>query len=128
MVGAGSQYALAFVDADGRPLSGDHVYRLHVPRDVPVNNFWSVIAYDNQTRSMLQTDQPWPSVTSQDPDFTVNDDGTTDIYFASTRPDDAPNWIQTLPAKGWNIIFRLYGPLDPWFDKTWRLPEIERLS
>ncbi len=128
MVGAGSQYALAFVDADGRPLSGDGIYRLRVPKDVPVNNFWSVIAYDNQTRSMLQTDQEWPSVTSQDADFTVNDDGSVDVIFSVTRPDDAPNWIQTLPGKGWNVIFRLYGPLEAWFDKTWRLPEIESVS
>jgi len=76
MVGAGSQYALAFVDAKGRPLDGSRTYRLHVPAKVPINNFWSVIAYDNQSRSFLQTDQTWPSVTSKDKDFRANADGS----------------------------------------------------
>ncbi len=125
MVGSGSQYALAFVDARGRPLDGSRTYRLHVPAKVPVNNFWSVIAYDNQTRSFLQTDQTWPSVTSKDKDFHANDDGSVDVYFAPERPKGARNFIRTIPGKGWNAIFRLYGPLDPWFDKSWRLGEIE---
>jgi len=125
MVGAGSQYALAFVDAKGQPMNGSRTYRLHVPANVPVNNFWSVIAYDNQTRSFLQTDQTWPSVTSKDKDFRSNEDGSVDVYFAPERPEGARNFIQTIPNKGWNVIFRLYGPLDAWFDKTWRLGEIE---
>jgi hypothetical protein len=128
MVGSGSQYALAFVDARGRSLDGGGTYRLHVPANVPVNNFWSVIAYDNQTRSFLQTDQTWPSVTSKDKDFQTNDDGSVDVYFAPVRPKNARNFIQTIPNKGWNAIFRLYGPLEPWFDKTWRLGEIEPIE
>jgi hypothetical protein len=125
MVGSGSQYALAFKDARGQPLNGSRTYRLHVPAKVPVNNFWSVIAYDNQARSFLQTDQTWPSVTSKDRDFQVNKDGSVDVYFAPEKPEGAKNFIKTIPDKGWNAIFRLYGPLDPWFDKTWRLSEIE---
>jgi hypothetical protein len=125
MVGSGSQYALAFVDARGQPLDGGRTYRLHIPANVPVNNFWSVIAYDNQARSFLQTDQTWPSVTSKDKDFRANDDGSVDVYFAPERPTNAMNFIQTIPGRGWNAIFRLYGPLEPWFDKTWRLGEME---
>ena len=54
-----------------------------------------------------------------------NADGSADVYFGPERPIDSPNWIQTLPGKGWYVVFRLYGPLEPWFDKTWRLPDIE---
>jgi hypothetical protein len=125
MVGAGSQYAAAFVDATGERLDGGRTYTLHVPPNVPVNNFWSIIAYDTQTRSMPQTKQRWPSVTSQDRDLTTNDDGSVDVYFGPQRPPDGRNWIQTLPGKGWFAAFRLYGPLEPWFDKTWRLPDIQ---
>ncbi len=128
MVGSGSQYALAFVDAQGQPLVGSQTYKLHIPANVPINNFWSVIAYDNQTRSLLQTDQTWPSVTSKDPDFHVNQDGSVDVYFAPARPAGAANFIRTIPGKGWNAIFRLYGPLEPWFDKSWRLGEIESVN
>jgi len=96
-----------------------------VRANVSINNFWFVIAYDNQARSFLQTDQTWPLVTSKDKDFHTNEDGSVDVYFAPERPKEARNFIQTIPNKGWNVIFRLYGPLDAWFDKTWRLGEIE---
>ena len=33
--------------------------------------------------------------------------------------------MQTIPGKGWFVILRLYGPLEPWFDKTWQPGEIE---
>ncbi|WP_411573468.1 DUF1254 domain-containing protein [Streptomyces fradiae] len=126
VVGAGSQYAFAFVDAAGSPFDGGRVYRLHVPPAVPADRFWSVILYDTQTRSMLRTGQEWPSVTSQDQGIAVNGDGSVDIRFGPERPpgDDGRNWIQTLPGKGWFTMFRLYGPLRPWFDRTWRLPDI----
>jgi hypothetical protein len=126
MVGAGSQYACAYVDADDAPFDGAKTYRLHVPPEVPANNFWSVMAYDTQTRSMLQTGQDWPSVQSQGRDLTANTDGSIDVYFGPEPPAaGGRNWIQTLPGKSWFAMFRLYGPLEPWFDKTWRLPDIE---
>jgi hypothetical protein len=128
MVGTGSQYALASLDASGAPFDGSRTYRLHVPPNVPANNFWSILVYDTQTRSMLQTDQEWPSVTSQDPDLVTNADGSVDVHIGPEPPADAHNWIQTVPGKGWWTIFRLYGPLEPWFDKTWRLPDIEPVS
>jgi hypothetical protein len=126
MVGQGSQYAVAFVDTNADPLDGGKHYRLHMPPNIPVNNFWSVIVYDNQTRSHLQTDQHWPAVSSQDKGVLVNADGSVDVYFGPQAPvGKEHNWVQTIPGKGWNVIFRLYGPLEPWFDKSWRLGEIE---
>jgi hypothetical protein len=50
------------------------------------------------------------------------------VHFGPEPPPDGHNWVQTLPGKGWWAGFRLYGPLEPWFDKTWRLPDIERLT
>jgi hypothetical protein len=75
---------------------------------------------------MLQTDQKWPAVSSQDKDIEVNSDGSVDVYFGPKAPvGKENNWVQTIPGKGWNVLFRLYGPLQPWFDKTWRPGEIE---
>jgi hypothetical protein len=129
MVGQGSQYALTFVDADGRAFDGAKNYELHLPPNIPVNNFWSVTVYDNQTRSQLQTDQEWPALSSQDEGFVLNEDGSADVYFGPEAPEGKENnWIQTIPAKGWNIALRLYGPLEPWFDKTWRPGEIEPIT
>ncbi len=128
MLGKGSQYALAFLDASGAALTGAGSYRMHVPPDVPAAAFWSIMAYDTQTRSMLQSGQEWPSVTSQDPGFTTNPDGSVDVHFGPEQPGTAANWIQTPPDRGWFAVFRLYGPLQPWFDRSWRLPEIEPLA
>lgn len=129
MVGQGSQYAAAFIDSKGNPLDGAKNYKLHLPTNIPAKNFWSVIVYDNQTRSMIQTDQQFPIVTSQNEKMKPNADGSVDVYFGPVAPAGMENnWIQTIPEKGWNTLLRLYGPLDAWFDKTWRPSEIEPLQ
>jgi hypothetical protein len=129
MAGEGSQYMAAFVDSNGNPLDGGKSYRLHLAPNIPVKDFWSVILYDNQTRSMLQNDQDWPAISSQTKGLLINQDGSVDVYFGPIAPSGRAknNWIQTIPDKGWNTLLRLYGPLQPWFDKTWRPGEIEPL-
>ncbi len=128
-VGAGSQYMAAFVDSKNNLLDGSKNYRLHLPPNIPVANFWSVILYDNQTRSMLQNDQQWPAVSSQTRGLIINPDNSVDIYFGPNTPQGKENnWVQTIPGKGWNTLLRLYGPLQSWFDKTWRPGEIEEVN
>jgi hypothetical protein len=126
MVGVGSQYAMAYRDTAGQYLDGAKSYRLHLPGPIPAKDFWSILVYDPQTRSMLQTDQQFPSVSSQKPDIAINPDTSADVYFGSEPPvGKESNWIQTIPGKGYFVALRLYGPLEPWFDKTWRPGEIE---
>ena len=125
-VGKGSQYAFTYVDSNGNPLDGSKTYKVNVPADVPAKDFWSFTLYDNQTRSMLQTDAQFPAIGSNDTGVVQNEDGSYDIYFAPEAPDGKEsNWVQTVPGKGWNTIFRLYGPLESWFDQTWRPGDIE---
>jgi len=126
MIGMGSQYAYTFVDSEGKPLDGAKTYEVHLPPNIPAKNFWSMIVYDNQTRSELQTDQPYPSLGSQKKDLVINPDKSVDVYFGPSAPaGKEANWLQTIPGKGWNPMVRLYGPLEPWFDKTWRPGEVE---
>jgi hypothetical protein len=129
MVGKSSQYAMAEHDANGEYLDGSKNYMLHLPPNIPVNNFWSVLVYDPQTRSMLQTNQQFPSLSSQKPGLVINPDTSVDVYFGPEPPagKDA-NWVETVPGKGWWVILRLYGPLEQWFDKTWRPGEIEPMT
>lgn len=126
MIGKGSQYALIAADKDGGHLDGGRMYRLNIPANVPAKDFWSVVVYDPQTRSELQTSQLFPSKNNKRDHLIVNADGSVDLHFGPTAPaGKEANWIATVPNKGWFALFRLYGPLEPWFEKTWRPGEIE---
>jgi len=128
LTGIGSQYVMAMRDGNGDFLDGDRNYKITLPPDIPQARFWSVMLYDRQTRSMLQTDQPKPDVGSQSGTVATNGDGTTDIYIGPTAPEGhEANWLQTAPGKGFFAILRLYSPLPSFFDKTWRPSEIARI-
>jgi hypothetical protein len=129
LTGIGSQYIYAMRGGDGKFLDGARNYRLTLPADIPESRFWSVILYDRQTRSMLKTDQHLPRLGSQSGTVETNADGSTDLYFGPTAPaGKESNWLQTVPGKGWWPILRLYNPLQPFFDKSWRPSEIEPLE
>ncbi|MEV4414621.1 DUF1254 domain-containing protein [Catellatospora sp. NPDC049609] len=126
-VGTGSVYAYTAEDATGEWLDGGRSYALRLPRRVPAKTSWSVTAYDCQTRSLLATDQPYPSVSSRSGPVPANDDGSTDVYFGPTAPPGRESsWIETVPGRHWFTVLRLHGPLPPWYDQTWRPGEIQR--
>ena len=125
-VGAGSVYAYAERDAKGRYLDGSKTYKITLPAPIPMNNFWSFMVYDNQTRSMLETDQKAAGLDSNKPGLVADKDGSYTIWFGPVAPKGhESNWVQTTPGKGWNTLLRLYGPLEPWFDKTWKPGDFE---
>ncbi len=126
MVGIGSQYVMATTDSKGRPLEGAKTYKIQLPPNIPAKDFWSFVAYDNQSRSMLQTDQQFPSIGSKNKDIVINADGSVDVWFGPTAPKGHENnWVQTVPGRGWSVLLRLYGPEKSWFDKTWKPGEFE---
>ena len=119
--GKGSRYQTTYKDADGNFFDGNKVYKLNMPKGVPVAMFWSVTVYDSWTRSELQS-QPYPSISSQqDPAPKTNADGSIDIYFAAKKPKGVAkqNWVRTLPNQGFFVYIRYYGPLNAFNEKTW---------
>jgi hypothetical protein len=126
--GQGSQYIGTYMDSNGKWLSGEHTYKIHLPKDVPANLFWSLTAYDNETRSLIQNDLGRPLVGSVH-GVKPNKDGSFDVYLGPKLPADVPkeNWVQTKPGLGWFVYLRLYGPEKPYFDKTWIPGDVEKL-
>jgi len=122
----GSVYAFTAHDAGGAYLDGGKTYQVTLPGPVPMNNFWSFVVYSTQHRSMLETDQRLAGLDSTLPGVTPNKDGSYTIWFGPEAPDgQEDHWVQTLPGKGFAVILRLYGPLEPWFDKSWKPGDLE---
>ena len=128
-VGTGSVYPCAVRDSKGNYLDGGKTYSVTLPAPIPANNFWAFTVYDGQTRSLLETDQRSAGVDSTNPKVKANDDGSYTVYFGPTAPEGKDdNWVQTMPGKSYLVFLRLYGPLEPWFDKTWKPGDFEKLD
>jgi hypothetical protein len=128
-VGQGSAYAFTAHDSQGRYLDGGNTYCVTLPAPVPAAEFWSFVVYSGQHRSLLETDQKSAGVDSQSPDLKANPDGSYTVWFAPTAPNGKEgNWVQTMPGKSWSVLMRLYSPLEPWFEKTWKPGDIEKIN
>ena len=127
-VGAGQVYLEASKDSQGNWLDGGKHYTLHIPANPPVAQFWSFTVYNNESRCLIDTGT-FPDRSSRD-DIITNSDGSVDLYFGPSVPNGKPasNWIKTISDKGWFTYFRLYGPTQPYFDKTWQLTDIEEIA
>lgn len=129
MVGKGSVYGFTPTDKDGNPLDGSKTYSVTLPSPIPAKDFWSFMVYSNQTRSILETDQITGGVDSNAKGLKLNEDGSATVYFGPKPPEGKEgNWVQTMPGKGYNVLLRLYGPLEPWFDKTWMPGDLEKMN
>lgn len=133
-LGAGTFYLMGLRDSAGQLLDGNATYRLRVPAAVPARDFWSVIVYDMDTKSFVcagpcDTADNRVGLSSFDkPNMSQNGDGSVDIYFGPKVPTRFErNWI-TSAGKNFFLVFRFYGPEKALFDKTWKLPEVERVE
>ena len=125
--GVGSYYLMATKDKEGRPFDGGSTYRLRVPPNVPVRQYWSATVYDRATHGLVR-DVARASRSSQRPGLQINGDGSVDIYFGPAPPaNKESNWVPTSPNGEFEVLFRFYGPEKSLFEKkTWRLPDIEK--
>jgi hypothetical protein len=122
--GVGTAYLTCFRDKEGNYLLGNKIYRLRVPANPPVKRFWAITAYDPTSRSLLDSGGNITVGSLGMPE--VNPDGSVDIYFGPKTPKGKEdNWIKTDPAKGFFVVFRFYGPLEGYINKTWILNDFE---
>jgi hypothetical protein len=123
-LGGGSFYLGTYNDSDAQPLDGSKSYRLHVPANVPVSDFWAVTVYDVETSAFFLGSTRL-SVDSLDQNLEKNADGSVDIFFGPTPlPGHESNWLFTEAGRAWTPWFRFYGPEKALFDKTWTMPDI----
>lgn len=127
-LGTGSFYFGTFHDHSGNPLEGSNTYRLHVPPNVPVREFWSITTYSLKTSSFF-LNAPNLTLGSLDKGLKKNADGSIDLYFGPKAPaGEEPNWLYTQPGQKWFPWFRVYGPEKAILDKSWKLPDIEKVN
>lgn len=120
-------YLWAFSDGRGQPLRGEQTYRLRVPPRVPTQQFWAITIYDRETRGLIR-EMSRGTVDSFDRKVEKNADGSVDVFFGpSAPPGQESNWIPTARGRNWFPILRIYAPEDALFDKTWKLPDIQRV-
>jgi hypothetical protein len=127
-LGAGQFYSISIRDKDGDTFDGAKTYRLHVPPNVPVEQYWSVTAYDRQTHALIK-DMPRASRASNAAELQRNADGSVDVYFGPKAPaGKEANWVPTDPARGFELMARFYAPKREFFDKVWKLPDVEKIA
>jgi len=124
--GIGQYYLMTLKDKDGQSLAGANTYRLTVPGNAPVRQYWSATAYDRETHALIR-EMPRAGRSSQSQGLQANADGSVDIWFGPKPPAGKENnWVPTSANGRFEVLFRFYGPEKPVFDKTWQLPDVER--
>lgn len=122
----GQAYLGCYEDKDGNWLDGSKNYKLHIPRDPPAVNFWSVTVYDAGTRCMIDNPQRNADLSSRK-DLVINKDSSIDLFFGPSAPQGKEkNWVQTIAGKHWFAYMRFYGPTQAYFDKSWKMDDIEK--
>jgi hypothetical protein len=118
--GGGQFYLISINDRAGKPLEGNKTYRLKVPPNAPIEQYWSATAYDRETHALIRGVSR-PSLASNDTAVQKNADGSVDVYFGPTAPaGKESNWVPTDPKRQFEVLFRLYGPKKALFEKMWK--------
>lgn len=125
--GKGSGYLGSYYDSDDNALMGENHYQLRIEPNPPAANFWSITVYDIEKRVVLKNKTGVMGISSRTKGLQTNDDGSIDLYFGPTAPTGKEsNWVQTNPRESWFTYFRVYGPLKPFFNETYKMNRIKR--
>jgi hypothetical protein len=127
-LGAAQFYLISIKDKDGNAFDGGKIYRLTVPANPPVEQYWSATAYDRASHALIR-DMPRASRSSQIPEMQKNPDGSVDVYFGPTAPaGKESSWVPTKPDAEFEVMFRAYAPTKAFFDKSWKLSDVEKTN
>lgn len=127
-LGSGQFYLINIKDKDGADYEGAKTYRLRVPPSVPIEQYWSLTAYDRNTHALIKNVDR-ASRASNNAAVKKNSDGSVDLYLGPSAPaGEEANWIPTDPARKFELMFRLYGPKKEFFEKKWALPDVEKID
>jgi len=130
--GSGQVYMTSKRDSNGDLLRADRNYVLHVPADVPVGQFWALTLYSEETRRPYDnggTEIADVSLDSRMEQLSYNDDKSIDLYIGPDAPEGMEtNHMKTVDDDGWFVYFRLYAPEEAFFDKSFTLPDFERVE
>jgi hypothetical protein len=123
--GVGQAYLSEYSDKEGNWFDGGKSYRLHVPTNTPAKNFWSLTVYDTRTRCLIENPQKRADRPSRN-EIDKNPDGSVDLFFSPSAPaGHENNWVQTVLGRHWFAYFRFYGPTEAYFDKSWKMDDIQ---
>jgi len=125
--GSGAVYVAAYKDSNGEFLNGSNCYELVIPANVPFQNFWSIVTYNAPARSMVQNEQFHWGVSSLMEELVQNEDGSYTITWGPDAAEDL-NSIQTNESEGFFPYFRIYGATDAWYDNSWVMPDIGKIT
>lgn len=110
---------------DGQWLDGSKNYKLVMPPNVPVRNFWAITTYDLETASYIRNMKK-SSIDNTQKQLQKNADGSVDIYFGPKAPKGKEsNWLPTDPKRRFFLLARFYGPEPALFDGSFELNDIE---
>lgn len=127
-IGESQYYLMQIVDKEGNPLDGNSSYKLHVPANVPVKQYWSMTVYNRDTHTFIRNAK-WAGRSSQTPGLKTNSDGSVDLYFGPTPPESGEsNWVPTDPKGKFEILARFYGPKPNLYDQSWKLNDVEKVK
>jgi len=127
-IGTGQFYLMSIMDDAKQPFSGAKTYRLHLPAGVPVKLYWSVTAYDRETHALIKGVNR-ASRSSVSPGLQKNADGSVDVYFGPKAPaGKESNWVPTDAQRGFELLARFYGPEKGFFEKTWKMGNVEEVK
>ncbi|MBZ9653783.1 DUF1254 domain-containing protein [Phyllobacterium lublinensis] len=121
-----TQYMMAIADKEGKLLEAGKLYKLDVPADMPVKQFWALTVYDRATMAFIYSDSNRTTLSSYDLDrMKKNADGSVTLYVGPKAPEGLEaNWIPTAGKRPLPAI-RFYGPTDAMNNKTFKMPDFE---